>query len=256
MQRKKPEGELWERLVKTWNSSNHEGKMNLVKEFNTTYGTMKHWLSDSGFANNGEGRKPEELKGNLNVADIIALKPAVELDFVCFDLETSNLKADFSVTLTGCIKPFGKEAKIFRADNYKTWEKNRADDSHIITDISNELRKHAVVVTHYGTGFDIPFLRAKMVKHGLEPLPPMFALDSYLVAKANFQVGSRKLSSLAAYFDLGEKTEVEGGLWMKAAYDGDKKAMDLIVDHNVQDCIILEKLACLSFPFLKSIRRL
>lgn len=43
---------------------------------------------------------------------------------------------------------------------------------------------------------------------------------------------------------------------MEAAYSGSKEAMDKIVAHNIQDCILLEKLACLTFPFIKSIPRL
>ena len=113
---------------------------------------------------------------------------------------------------------------IFRGDSYDTWEKHRANDKPIVCAIAQELKRHAIVITHYGTGFDIPFLRAKMVKYNLDPLPPMFAVDSYYIARSNFQISSRRLANLGTYFDLGEKSGVEGALWMRAAYDGDKKA--------------------------------
>jgi histidinol phosphatase-like enzyme len=84
----------------------------------------------------------------------------------------------------------------------------------------------------------------------------MFAVDSWRIARDNFQVSSRRLKNLAEFFEIGNKEGVEGGLWMAAAYDGSKEAMDKIVEHNVIDVEVLEKLACLSFPYLKFIRRL
>ena len=180
----------------------------------------------------------------------------MNLDFVSFDLETSNLKADFSLVLCACIKPFGQPVKVFRADNYPTWKTDRANDKPIVEAVSEELRKHAIVVTHYGSGFDVPYLRAKLVKYNLDPLPPMFAVDSYQIARQNFQVSSRRLKNLAEYFEIGDKTAVDGDHWVRAAYDADPEALNYIVEHNIIDVQVLEKLACLSFPYLRSIRRL
>lgn len=214
----------------------------------------KHWISDSGSTRKVE--KPPEQRGTITESELLAMRPSTAMDFVCLDLETSNLDADFSILLTACIKPFGKPALVFRADAYPSWATNRADDKAITKAIADELRKHAVVITHYGTKFDVPFLRAKLVKHGLEPLPPMFAIDSWRIAKDNFKVSSRRLKTLAEYFQIGTKDGVEGGLWMKAAYEGNTEAMNQIVEHNVVDVDVLEKLACISFPYLKFIRRL
>lgn len=250
MKRKKPEGEDLQAFVEEWYASDHIGKVALAeKEYNVSYDTAKHWVSESGLAQ----KKP---KMTISTDELLDMKPRVELDFVSFDVETSNLQADFSILMTACIKPYGKEPVVFRADSYPEWESNRANDAKITRDIVNELRKHAIVITHYGVRFDIPYLRAKMVKHGLEPLPPMFGIDSWRIARDNFKVSSRRLKNLANYFDIGEKEVVEGGLWMEAAYNGSKEALDKIVAHNIQDVLILEKLACISFPYLKSIPKL
>ena len=121
----------------------------------------------------------------VTVPELLTMNPAVQLDFVCFDLETSNLNADFSILLTAAIKPFGKEAIVFRADNYPEWTVDRANDSKITRDIAQELRKHAIVIGHYSQKFDLPYFRAKMVKHGIEPLPLMFGIDTWRIAKNN-----------------------------------------------------------------------
>jgi len=248
----KPEGKSWEYFVKSWYERGHAGKLMLCSDIGVSYDVAKHWISDSGSTR----KVVKEETSSMDVDDILAIETPTKLDFVCIDLETSNLNADFSILLTACIKPFGLEPIIFRADNYSTWEKKRSDDSQITKDIANELRKHAIVIGHYSQKFDIPFLRAKMVKHGLAPLPPMFGIDTWRIAINNFKVSSRRLVSLGNFFDLGDKSGVEGSLWMSGAYEGNKEAMNKIVEHNIQDVIILEKLACLSFPYLKAIPKL
>jgi len=250
LQRKRPVGSEWSKFVDAWGKADHDGKVLLAEKFKVSYDLAKHWISDF------RAEVPETSSGRYSLEELLSNRSATQLDFVSFDLETSNLQADFSVLLTASIKPFGKEAMVFRADSYPNWKKDRSNDKAIVVDIANELAKHAVIITHYGTRFDIPYFRAKMVKHGLPPLPQMFAVDSWRIARDNFQVSSRRLKNLAEFFEIGNKEGVEGGLWMAAAYDGSKEAMDKIVEHNVIDVEVLEKLACLSFPYLKFIRRL
>lgn len=251
--KKRPTGKDWDWFIDAWYEVDHNGKIKLATQFGVTYETMKHWVSDSGATR--KQVKPEQ-RMTVTIPELLAMWPSVKLDFACFDLETSNLNADFSILLTAAIKPYGQEPIVFRADDYPEWKTDRANDYKITKAIAEELRTHAVVVTHYGLYFDIPYLRAKMGKHGIEPLPLMYLVDTWSIAKKNFKVSSRRLANLANYFDVGNKSGVEGGLWMEAAYNGDKEAMDKIVEHNIVDVEVLEKLACLSFPYLKSIPKL
>lgn len=251
--KKKPEGQDFENWCGLWDEATHEGKVELARLGLVTYDTAKHWRSE------GEvpiRKREEKLRMTITVPELLAMRPSVNLDFVCFDIETSNLKADFSILMVACIKPYGQEAITFRADDYPEWTSDRANDSKITKDIAKELRKHAIVIGHYSQKFDLPYFRAKMVKHGLEPLPPMFGIDTWRIAKNNFQVSSRRLQNLVRFFDIGEKGQVDGELWMRAAYNGDKESMDEIVDHCIKDVEVLEKLACISFPYLKSIPKL
>jgi uncharacterized protein YprB with RNaseH-like and TPR domain len=253
--RKKPEGELWAEFVRKWHEIDHVGKLSLCKMFGVTYDGAKHWISDAGEATK-KVEKEDQPKMVMVIEELLGSKPAVNLDFVCFDIETSNLDADFSILLSAAIKPYGCSPIVFRADSYPEWTTKRNDDHRIVADIANELRRHAIVVGHYSQKFDIPFLRAKMAKHGIEPLPQMFGIDTWRIAKNNFKVTRRSLQNLVYFFDIGEKGGVEGNLWMDAAYAGSTEAMDEIVKHNIVDTEILEKLACISFPYLRSIPRL
>ncbi len=251
--KKKPEGKQWESFVDSWYNLDHDGKLALIIPLGVTYETAKHWISES-----GSTRKhvKEEPRMTVTVPELLAMRPSVNLDFVCFDIETSNLKADFSIFMVACIKLYEQEAIVFRVDNYPEWTVDRANDSKITRDIAKELRKHAIVIGHYSQRFDLPYFRAKMVKHGLEPLPPMFGIDTWRIAKNNFQVSSRRLQNLVRFFDIGEKGQVDGALWMDAAYNGSKEALDEIVTHCIKDVEVLEKLACISFPYLRSIPKL
>ena len=252
-QKKKPEGKEWEKLVEEWYQRGHAGKLFLAERYRVSYDTLKHWLSNSGATRK---RVKSEPRMTITVPELLAMKSSVNLDFACFDIESSNLNADFSILLTAAIKPYGKEAIIFRADEYPEWNIDRANDYSITKAIAEELRRHAIVVTHYGLYFDIPYLRAKMVKHNIEPLPLMYLVDTWSIAKKNFKVSSRRLKGLVDFFGLGEKEPVEGNLWMEASYNGSKEAMDRIVQHNIRDVEVLEKLACISFPYLRSIGKL
>lgn len=519
--RKKPEGQEYTKFCTAWDSATHEQKKDMAKNvYGCTYDTAKHWRSEGNTerieaveACPGAPGREDMLTA---IGEILATRPIVDLDFVCFDLETTNLKADFSVLLTAAIKPFGKDTLIWRADDYPTWKNERADDSAMVADVARELGKHSVVVSHYGcltpghkvltsdlqyvpsekllvgqellafdefplvkfgrrgwrksvvthtgimpkkvaeiklsdstvltatldhpwlcqrdsesgytwketqelrpgdeihrllpvwksektsyqkgylagffdgegninqcksagesrwgkngfqiaatqatgetldyacsllaeegfrfscnaydrpqphmrqvgilgglsenlrflgsvrpgrllrkfdasllgsvkvynperltvqsitpigtqetvalststgtyisegfgshnTGFDVPYLRAKMIHYGMPPLPPMFHLDTYAIAKANILVARRRLEALAEYFNLGSKHGVEGNLWVSAGMNGDKASMDAIVKHNIVDVEILERLACITLPYMKSMKKL
>ena len=258
--KKKPEGKDFEVFVEEWYANDHTGKVALVeKEYNVSYDTAKHWVSEAGVARKHITEEPKEEPNEIDstIKEVLSIPTRTQLDFVCFDLETSELKADFSALLSAVIKPFGKKGIVFRADNYQNWkEGRRADDLEICTDITRELARHAVVVTHYGTGFDMRYIRAKAMKHGLPALPPMFAVDTYYIAKMNMMVSRRRLDALCKYLSLGLKSVVEGATWVDAALNGSEEAMNEIVRHNVQDCILLEQLATIMFPYLRNIKRL
>lgn len=243
--------EEWLAWCQRWDTADHEGKQRLSAEHGITYETARHWRSDCKVSK----QEPKPTM-RIDIGELLGQRPAVNLDFCSFDIETSNLDADFSILLSTVIKPFGQEPIVFRGDDYTEWDENRANDFQIVKDVTDELRRHAIIIGHYGDRFDIPYIRAKLVKHGLPPLPQMFGIDSWKIARDNFKVSSRRLKNLAEYFDIGEKEPVEGNLWVAAAYSGSREAMDKIVEHNIVDCEVLEKLAAISFPLLKSIRRI
>ena len=258
MRTPKPTGEEYDAWVHRWDAASHQEKLLMCEEYEITYDSARHWRSASPISQ-PMPPAPVKLLEPISAAPFFDVdnKYKIDLDFVSFDIETTNLTADFSVVLCTCIKPFGKEALVFRADKLNLkWATQRKDDSAVIAATADELSKHAIVLTHYGQKFDIPYLRAKMVHQGLKPLPPMFGIDTWRIAKNNFKISSRRLANLGAYFEQGAKSGVEGNLWMEAGMNGSIEAMDAIVAHCIRDVQLLEDVARLSFPYMKSIPKL
>jgi DNA polymerase III epsilon subunit-like protein len=158
-----------------------------------------------------------------------------------FDLETTNLNADFGVVLCGVVLPADGEPKVFRADKYATWRRHRSDDSQVVKAIVAELEKWDIWIAHNGQFFDVPFLRTRLALHRLPPLATAKLLDPCLLARRKLKMSFNSLERLASFLGVNTKTEVDSQMWLKASLDGDKDAMTYIVDHCVQDVITLEK---------------
>jgi uncharacterized protein YprB with RNaseH-like and TPR domain len=159
-----------------------------------------------------------------------------------FDLETTNLSADFGVILCGVVKGAGERHKTFRADELNPkWASKRSDDREVLTAIIAELSGYDIWVAHNGAKFDVPFLRTRLLAWGLEPLPSKKLVDPVLLARNKLRMSFNSLSQVANHLQVNSKTDVQPQQWIAAALDGDKKAMSYIVEHCVQDVYVLEK---------------
>lgn len=149
----------------------------------------------------------------------------------CFDLETSNLSADFGIVLCAVVKPAHGKPRIFRGDRYPTWRLHRSDDRGLVQDIVAELDRYDIWVAHNGAKFDVPFLRTRLLKFGLPPLPAKKLIDPVLLARNKLKMSWNGLDKVAAHLGCNTKTDVEPDQWLKAALDGDRRAMSYIVEH-------------------------
>lgn len=160
----------------------------------------------------------------------------------CFDLETSNLNADFGIVLCGVIKPAHGEPIIFRGDSYKTWKKQRSCDKGIVVDVCKELERYDILIGHNSARFDIAYLRTRLMKWNAGVLNTKKLVDPFQIVRNKLRLGSASLRALAQHLGVNEKTDVSGDLWLRAALDGDVPALDTIVDHCVRDVVTLERI--------------
>lgn len=167
-----------------------------------------------------------------------------------FDLECSSLDGDFGVILCGVIKPAGGKPKVFRLDELsKTWATKRSDDKPVVKAIVAELGKYDIVAAHFGTRYDFPFLRTRMLAHDLGPLAPQKIIDPWAIARRNLKFGRNTLDRITQLFDCNTKTSVDLRVWARAMLDGDKRSMNYIVQHCVEDVKMLEKIVVKLKPY-------
>ena len=155
-----------------------------------------------------------------------------------FDLETSNLEANSGIILCACVLAYGKkQVKTFRADNYKNWNKHKSDNSPLVRELVEYLSTFDVLVAHNGQRFDKSWLNASCIKYGFSPtLRKIKFVDPVLLSRRHFRLGRNSLASLIDYLEIQEKkTPILFKHWIQASHDSNKKSMDVIVEHCIQD---------------------
>jgi len=168
-----------------------------------------------------------------------------------FDLETSNLNANFGYMISAAWKWLG-EKKIYAVSVADAANKGKMNnDKYVAIEMSKAILEADVIVGHYSKKFDIPFLQTRLLFHGLKMLPNVPHVDTWGIARKHLKFNSNRLASLADFLGLPEKTPVKGRIWNEAM-GGDPKAIKYIVDHNRQDVVVLERVYNLIRPLLQS----
>ena len=163
----------------------------------------------------------------------------------CFDIETSSLNANFGIVLCAVVKGSDrKKPHVFRGDLFPSWQAGmRSDDRELVSAIVAQLDQYDVLVAHNGARFDIPFLRTRMAKWNIGIFPSKKLVDPVQLCRNKLRMSSNGLASIASLLGAGEKTVVDGNMWIRASLDGDTESMDYIVEHCKRDVDILERVA-------------
>ena len=173
-----------------------------------------------------------------------------------FDIETSNLDANFGLLLVWGIKEYGTN-NIYQGAISKADLKSKALDKRLIKECVDELGKYAVVITYFGTGFDLPWIRSKALHYGLD-FPPYGSLrhiDLFYIVRSRLKLNRGSLDNACNYLGIKGKTRIEWENWLLAMTQANKEAVADILDHNKKDLIITEKLFDVLKPYAKIIRR-
>lgn len=134
-------------------------------------------------------------------------------------------------------------------DNAKRFRKDVHDDYHVVKALHSVLSQADVIVHHNGDAFDLKYLTARAIFHGLPKLPPIKTIDTKKIAKAKFYFNSNRLDYLGAFLKLGRKIETPRGLWLKVL-NGDRKAITTMVRYNKGDVRLLEKIFNRFLPYI------
>lgn len=172
-----------------------------------------------------------------------------------FDIETSALEADRGIILCAVIQGSNKKTPtIFRTDELNPkWKRgNRGDDSEITRRLTKTLSQFDVLVAHNGTRFDIPFIRTRLARWGLERFPDVKIIDPLSIAFRKFRLNHNSLGSISDFIGSSDrKHRLDWSVWMDCILNGSTAAMDEIVTHCLADVRELNDVLNLVKPYVK-----
>tara|TARA_R110002020_G_scaffold58750_5_gene161000 strand:+ start:9694 stop:10422 length:729 start_codon:yes stop_codon:yes gene_type:complete len=158
------------------------------------------------------------------------------------DIETTGLKANVDIMLSWAIKTRDKDEVVF--DVIKKSEVfNGTYDYRLVTNLCKALKKYDLILTYYGTGFDVPFMRTRALDHGIQfpKFRKMSHKDIYYLVRSKLQLTRSSLKVATQFLGIDGKTNLDPRVWRDARY-GNKDALKYVLDHNVADVEILEDL--------------
>lgn len=160
-----------------------------------------------------------------------------------WDLECSNLSADFGIILCAGFKDVGtgKPHVLNILDYTKTGDLIRAE-KHLLRAISKRLLESDVWLTHFGSWFDIPFVNSRLLYHKLPVLPPSYPhVDTWKVAKNRLKLRNNRLNTVSEFLKTpSEKNAIKPEQWIRAL-GGHAPSMAYIVKHCRLDVLVLEE---------------
>jgi hypothetical protein len=152
-----------------------------------------------------------------------------------FDIETSNLRADYGGVLVASFKPYGQKP-------FSLSVKQIGHDSLVVREAKKILEDAKVWVSYYGKGFDVPFLNTRLLKNGQMPIDKRPHLDMYFKLKYSTLTSRKSLSHLLLWLGTPEqKMSVSADTWATIGSDI-KKSMPKMIARCESDCAGLEDL--------------
>lgn len=175
------------------------------------------------------------------------------------DIESTGLEAQHGYMLSACIKEVnendsrGKLTTISILDNRNRF--GLFNDKWVVAETIKELNKYDLILTWYGSRFDLPFINTRALKHGLLPPEKNFRRDLCFVSRGVLKLKNNRLATVGDFmFGQSGKTFLKWDVWVRAM-QGDRNAIKLIVDHNAKDVIETEKVYKRLIPLLGKLRR-
>jgi DNA polymerase elongation subunit (family B) len=116
-------------------------------------------------------------------------------------------------------------------------------DKSVCKQLIKDLQEYDIIMTFYGTKFDIPFVRSRCLSYGLKF--PVFGTvkhkDIFYMVRNKMKMHSSSLESACALLGIEGKNHIKGNIWIRAKY-GNDKYLKYVQDHCDRDVIITEKL--------------
>lgn len=167
-------------------------------------------------------------------------------------LSIDHITADWYV-LTYAAKWLGEDDVLYDAlPRYKKeFAEDKENDYNVLLTVRDLLDEADIVVAHNGKKFDIPKLNARFFIQGI-PLPsPFRTVDTLKAAKRTMALTSNKLDYLARVLGIGSKIKTDGIELWHGCKKGDKKSWDNMIEYNIHDVELLEKVYLKMLPWIE-----
>ena len=163
------------------------------------------------------------------------------MKILAWDIEASNLAADFGVVLcvgfkeVGTGKPVVLSVGDYEGDNIIKLEKE------LLKDVSKRLLDCDVWLTHFGTYYDIPFINTRLLYHKLPTLPQYAHIDTWRTARKALKLRNNRLITISEFLGTeDEKNAIKPEQWLRAL-GGHQPSLAYIVEHCRRDVLVLEE---------------
>ena len=162
---------------------------------------------------------------------------------LAFDIEASNLSADFGIILcVGFKEVGGAPPEVYNILDYTKDGDLIKAEKRLLRDVSIRLLDSDVWLTHYGTWYDIPFINSRLLYHKLPILPPNYAhLDTWKISRNRLKLRNNRLITISEFLGTAdEKNAIKPEQWLRSL-GGHRPSMTYIVDHCRRDVLVLEE---------------
>jgi uncharacterized protein YprB with RNaseH-like and TPR domain len=174
-----------------------------------------------------------------------------------FDIESSNLKANFGYTLS---------YKIWDDDNKKMYGRavtplevrSFAFDSVLIEELVKDLKNFTHLVVYWGKDrrHDLPFVRTRALKADVAfpQYGELGVIDMYDLAKNKLSLHSYRLETVCRELGVPAKGHpLDGDRWCRAMA-GNEDALKYIETHNEEDVVCMPPVLYRLEPFYRKLK--
>lgn len=162
---------------------------------------------------------------------------------LAWDIEASNLNADFGIVLCVGFKEVGKgKPHVYNILDYAKGGDLISAEKRLLKDVYTRLLDADVWLTHFGTWYDINFVNSRLLYHRLPIIPPKFNhIDTWKVSKNRLKLRNNRLITISEFLGTeDEKNAIRPEQWIRAL-GGHRPSMAYIVDHCRRDVLVLEE---------------
>lgn len=184
----------------------------------------------------------------------------MQFNSAVFDIETTDFSAGgIDAHLVCCvILPLNSDEPEVLQIEYK----DKRSDTRLLKEVSRALSKYQILIGHYITGFDLPWLNTRLAYHQAPQLSgKFFTYDTYFAAKRmGLRPHRKSLAFLADFFHLKQKkTSIYPVSWSHIDSPNESmfyKTRTEIVDHCISDVGMNREVFYAEWPIDRSLKSL